>query len=360
MAFSTINKSTSFQNTKLYVGDGSTQSITGVGFQPDLNWIKCRSASENHNWSDSVRGDSGLNTGYYYIMSNNTDQSSSGAGNTLVSALNADGFSIGNNDQVNANTATFVSWNWKAGTTTGITQGGAAITPSAYSFNQTAGFSIIKYSGTLTGSGSTTVPHGLGVAPKMIIFKLLSGADNWAVQNTNLTAGYYMQLNTTIAQTDATGDGALPAPTSDLFSINWKGEWGNSGSDYIAYCFADVKGYSKCGQIEGNLNADGPFVYTGFKPAFLLLKNADNSASGDEWFMEDAARSTYNPTGKKLSANLNNSETTGSWVDIDFLSNGFKIRTSDAGLNEHTMIYMAFASEPLVANVGNSIPATAR
>ena len=140
MAYSTINKSTSFFTPKLHTGNGSTQSITGVGFQPDLNWIKCRSASENHTLVDAVRGDSGLNTGYYYLQSNTTSAEQAHAGNTLVSALNADGFSIGNNDQVNANTATFVSWNWKAGTTTGITQGGAAITPSAYSFNQTAGF----------------------------------------------------------------------------------------------------------------------------------------------------------------------------------------------------------------------------
>ena len=356
MAYANISKPSLHMNSVLYTGNGSTQSITGVGFQPDLNWIKCRSASENHTLVDAVRGDSGLNTGYYYLQSNTTSDSQSGSGNTLVSALNADGFSIGNNDQVNANTATFVAWNWKAGTTTGIA-GSPSITPLGYSFNATSGFSAIKYEG--TGSAAT-LPHGLGVAPSMIIVKALVTSENWAVYHKSLGATKYIELNLTAAAGTSAVMWNDTEPTSTLFTVNTNGGVNTSGNDYIAYCFADVKGYSKFGSFEGNLNADGPFVYTGFKPAFLLLKNADNSASGDEWFMEDAARSTYNPTGIKLSANLNNSETTGSWVDIDFLSNGFKIRTSDQGFNEHTMIYMAFASEPLVANVGSSIPATAR
>ena len=358
MAYANISKPSLHMNTVLYTGNGSTQSITGVGFQPDLNWIKCRSASENHNWSDSVRGDSGLNTGYFYLMCNNTNESSSGSGNTLVSALDADGFSIGNNDQVNANTASFVAWNWKANGAGSSNEDGSIT--STVSANTTAGFSIVKYTG--TGSADT-IGHGLGAVPKMIISKRLDTTSYWITYHEAIGNDKELYLNDTSAASAAANTWNSTTPTSSVWSVATDSN-NTSGGSFISYCFADIKGYSKFGQIEGNLNANGPFVYTGFKPDFLLLKNADNSASGDEWFMEDATRSTYNPTGRKLSANLPNSETgfptPTSWVDIDFLSNGFKIRTSDAGFNEHTMVYMAFASEPLVANVGSSIPATAR
>ena len=150
MAFSTVNKSSLYQSNVLYTGNAGTQSITGVGFQPDLNWIKCRGAAENNVVSDSVRGDSGAASGYYYLHSNSDAVSGSGAGNAYVTALDSDGFSIGNNDQVNVAQA-FTSWNWKAGTTSGITTNGSTtITPTGYSFNATSGFSIVKFTGTAT------------------------------------------------------------------------------------------------------------------------------------------------------------------------------------------------------------------
>ena len=348
MAYATISKPSLHYNTKLYTGNGSTQSITGLGFQPDLNWIKCRDVSENHNISDSVRGDSGANSGYYYITPNANDMQGSGSGNTYVSSLDADGFSIGNNDVVNTNAQPFISWNWKAnGAGSANTDGTINSTVSA---NTIAGFSIVKW--TATGSAST-IGHGLGVAPKMIIGKRLDSAGSWLTYHASLDATDFIKLHDTAATEDNDTVWNDTEPTSSVFSVGT----GFPAGTFIAYCFADVAGFSKMGSFEGNLNADGPFVYTGFKPTFLLLKNADNSASGDEWFMEDATRSTYNPTGKKLSANISNAETTGSWVDIDFLSNGFKIRTSDQGLNEHTMIYMAFG-QTMVGT--NDVPATAR
>ena len=357
MAFTTINKSTDFFKPKIYTGNGSTQSITGVGFQPDLNWIKSRSANENHNIVDAVRGDSGANTGYYYLSSNSSAAQASGTGNTLVSSLDADGFSIGNNDVVNTNSGGYVSWNWKAnGAGSSNTDGSITSTVSA---NTTSKFSIVKW----TGSGANaTIGHGLGAVPTMIIVKNVSTADSYMVYHVGMGANAYNHLETTnAALSPSTAQFQATAPTSSFFYVGTADGTNKSSSDMIAYCFADVIGYSKMGYFEGNLDADGPFVYTGFKPQFILLKNADNSASGDEWFMEDAARSTYNPTGRKVSANLNNSETgyssPSSWVDIDFLSNGFKIRTNDAGFNEHTMIYMCFG-QTLVGT--NNIPGIAR
>ena len=355
MAFTTINKSTDFFKPKIYTGNGSTQSITGVGFQPDLNWIKSRSANENHNIVDAVRGDSGANTGYYYLSSNSSAAQASGTGNTLVSSLDADGFSIGNNDVVNTNSGGYVSWNWKANGAGSSNEDGSIT--STVSANTTAGFSIVKYTG--TGSADT-IGHGLGAVPKMIISKRLDTTSYWITYHEAIGNDKELYLNDTSAASPAANTWNSTTPTSSVWSVATDSN-NTSGGSFISYCFADIKGYSKMGYFEGNLDADGPFVYTGFKPQFILLKNADNSASGDEWFMEDAARSTYNPTGRKVSANLNNSETgyssPSSWVDIDFLSNGFKIRTSDAGFNEHTMIYMCFG-QTLVGT--NNIPGIAR
>ena len=344
-------------NTIKWDGDGSNpRTFTDVGFQPDMTTIKCRDSAQYFYCYDSVRTAGVSNE----IIWNGTEAQGGAGGTTgYMSAFAANGFTVtagsSNDNVVNDGALDYAAGSWKAGTTTGITQGGAAITPSAYSFNQTAGFSIIKYSGTLTGSGNTTVPHGLGVAPKMIIFKLLSGADNWAVQNTNLSAGYYLRLNTTMAQTDATGDGALPAPTSDYFYVNWKGEWGNSGSDYIAYCFADVKGYSKFNRYVGNgSSTNGPFIYTGFRPAWILLKGTQNTW---DWNLYDNKRLGYNTANKVLQPNNSNAEAT---EDIDIYSNGFKIFDSGNRLNQSGYIYAyaAFAEFPLVSS--NSKVGTAR
>ena len=340
MAYTTINKSTDHFFTKMWSGTNAGDTISGIPFQPDLNWTKQRTGTQDHVLVDAVRGVQKT------LFSNATDSEYTLSDG--ITAWTSDGFTHGTNNRYCESSNTFASWNWKAnGAGSANTDGTINSTVSA---NTIAGFSIVKW--TATGSAST-IGHGLGVAPKMIIGKRLDSAGSWLTYHASLDATDFIKLHDTAATEDNDTVWNDTEPTSSVFSVGT----GFPAGTFIAYCFADVAGFSKMGSFEGNLNADGPFVYTGFKPTFLLLKNADNSASGDEWFMEDATRSTYNPTGKKLSANISNAETTGSWVDIDFLSNGFEIRTSDQGLNEHTMIYMAFG-QTMVGT--NDVPATAR
>ena len=349
MAFSTIDKSSLYQGNVIYTGNGSTQSITGVGFQPDLNWIKCRDVTENHNLVDAVRGDSGANTGYYYFSSNLMGPSSSGSGNTLVSALDADGFSIGNNDQVNTNAQPFVSWNWKAnGSGSANTDGSIS---STVSVNTTAGFSIVKW----TGTGATaTVGHGLGVAPRMILIKRLDATTNWVVGHVSMGWTNNMYLNLTNATAADSGSFNDTAPTSSVFTLGSNAESNGSTNDIIAYCFAGIEGYSALGKYLGNGYDDGQFIYTGFKPSWLLYKHS--SGAGNSWIIQDNARNIFNPNQARLLANGNNVEAN---EPIDFLSNGFKMRTNGGFQNGggETYIYAAFG-QPIISNGG--VNATAR
>ena len=346
MAYTTINKSSDYFNTKLYTGNGSAgHSITGVGFQPDFVWLKPRDFSENHALYDSVRG-------VKERLMSNSDEKQETRSNGL-SAFGADGFTVNADNGENKSSEPMVAWNWKAGTTSGLS--GGTITPSSYSFNTTSGFSIIKYTG--TGSNAT-VPHGLGKAPKMILFKdTANTATYWGVYHKEIGNEYRLTLNTNAARQGTSADyWSSTDPSSSLFYIGSNSRANASGAATIAYCFAEIPGFSKIGKYKGNNNADGPFVYTGFKPAFVIIKNFDTTLS---WILLDNKRDTHpNPQKLALFPDTAAAET-GDYL-IDFNSNGFKIRTATGAVNGNAQdfAYIAFAEAPLVGS--NNIPATAR
>lgn len=351
MAYSSIVKPSVYFNTKLYTGNGTNATgITGVGFQPDWVWIKERSSTSPHKLLDAVRGAT------KELESNST--SAEATESTSLQSFDSDGFTVGTNGAVNENSQTYASWNWKAnGSGSANTDG--SINTTATSVNTTAGFSISTYTG--TGSAGATIGHGLGAVPKMIITKKLNGAPNWGVYHAGLgSASKYLELNLNSAeQTDnAVWDGANP--TASLFYVGGDNKTNGSGGNYVAYCFAEKTGYSKFGSYTGNGNSDGTFVYTGFKPAFVMVKKY-SSTSG--WYMNDNKRDAFNVSDSSLFANTNDAEFTSSSLNVDMLSNGFKLRSNNSEVNgnTYTYIYMCFAEEPLVANSGtDGVPATAR
>ena len=355
MAYTTINKSSLNFNTKIYAGNATNNAtVTGVGFQSNFTWLKAISGSQGSqpNWVfDSVRGATKP------LVTNSTAAEDTEAGS--LKSWQSDGFTLGTNNEVNGSSTQYVSWNWKAGTSFSNSAGanGASIA-STGSINTTAGFSIIKYTG--GGSAGATVNHGLGAVPKMIILKRLadSGYD-WVVYHKDKTAGLY--LNNANNNNDSSSNNIWfngAAPTSQVFTIGSDGRQSNSGKDYLAYCFKGVQGYSKFGTYTGNGNADGPFVYLGFKPSFLMVRLTSGS---DDWQILDNKRSPINIVGGYLRPNSD-----GATVNndvIDFTSNGFKLRTSAGSWNPSggTFIYMAFAENPFVTSTDNgSIPTTAR
>ena len=346
MAYTTVNKSGDYFNTKLYTGNGSTQSIN-VGFQPDFTWIKTRSGTtgtEGHRLQDAVRGST------KYLESNGTAQEGTQAQG--VTSFTSTGFNLGTDGSYNYNTAPIASWNWKAnGTGSANTDGSIN---STVSVNTTSGFSIVSYTGNATANA--TVGHGLGVAPSMMIVKKLNGAYNWGIYHKSLTAQKLITFTTGTPDDDASYWNDVE-PTSSVFNLGSGALTNGSGSTMIAYCFTDVQGYSKFSSYTGNGNADGTFVYTGFKPAFVMIKRTD---TGDNWLIKDIKRDPINQMEKRIFPNLSNAEDTGSGGNYDFLSNGFKLRESDAIGNASggTYIYMAFAEAPLVGT--NNVPCTAR
>ena len=346
MAFTTINKSSLHFNTKLYTGNGTTDhAITGVGFQPDWTWLKKRSNADDHILQDVVR------TATKYLISNSNAAEATYAEG--FKSFDSDGFTLGNANNTNQNTHTFVAWNWKANGA-GSSNSSGSIT-STVSVNTTAGFSIVKYTGT---GGTETVGHGLGVTPKMIMVKNLDSSENWGVWHTAIAANKYLGLNQTSAVATNTAIWNNTLPTNAVFSIGNNARTGGS-HNYVAYCFAEKTGFSKFGSYTGNGNADGAFIYTGFKPAFVMFKKSSGTSN---WIIFDQKRGLHNLNDNYLYANANGAEGTSSSSGVDLLSNGFKQRNtySDANTSSGTYVYMAFAEEPLVANVGNSIPATAQ
>jgi len=338
MAYTTIKKPSDYFNTKLYTGNGSTQSITGVNFESDLTWIKSRSSGAWHNLFDAVRGATKR-------LQVNSDGAESTETNSLTS-FDSNGFTVGSSGDVNGSGNSTVAWNWKAGTTSGITQGSATITPSSYSINATSGFSIIKWTGT---NANATIPHGLGVAPKMIIIRRLDSTSDWVVYHSSIGNTKRIVLNSSAVQSGASsGWFNNTSPTANVFSVGTDGGSNGSTDNYIAYCFAEKTGYSKIGDYTGNGNADGTFIYCGFKPAWVMIKP---TTVAQNWQIHDTKRDGYNPNNDNLSSNNSNSEADNKFIDI--VSNGFKLRRSDV-LNESgdPYIYIAFAEEPLVANVG--------
>ena len=341
-------------NTLLWSGDGaSSRALTGVGFQPEMTWIKARNQGYSHQLFDAVRGAGGNSL----QPDRNVQEGVEGTGNGYLSSFDSDGFTVDygtNGFYSNRAGTTYVAWSWDAGGS-GSSNTAGSIT-STVSANPSAGFSIVSYTG--TGSAAT-VGHGLGVAPDLIILKARNlSSSNWKVY-ASVLGDKYLNLNDTTAAADA-GSNIWndTAPTSTVFSIGNDYDVNNSSSTtYIAYCFAEVEGYSKFGSYTGNGSTDGPFVYCGFRPSFLLFKR---SSAAEDWVITDTARRTYNQMNGGLRPNGNYVEFSDDSVAVDFTANGFKIRATDAKTNSSgsTYIFMALAENPFGGS-GVS-PATAR
>jgi hypothetical protein len=336
IGFGLTNQGDDYFNAVLYTGDGTAnRSVTGVGFQPDLVWAKARSAAYYNGLFDNLRSGRAL-------YSNATDAEDT----TEVVAFGSDGFTTPNktSDFINTNSATYVAWNWKAGGT-GVSNTAGTIT-STVSANTTAGFSVATYTGT---GANATVGHGLGAALNMIILKRTNSTNSWQVYHSNANASPAsggLFLNTTDAFTTLSTTWNNTVPTSTVFSIGTAAGTNASGGTYVAYCFAAVPGYSAFGSYTGNGSADGPFVFCGFRPRYIMRKRTDSTSS---WIAQDSARPGYNATTPYTSVLYPNaSDAELSYNEIDILSNGFKIRATDTFGNASggTYIYAAFAEFP--------------
>jgi len=351
MAYTTITDPSAHFQIALYTGNGgsSTQVVTNDGnsnLQPDWIWLKNRTSARWHLVNDSSRGAS------YNIYPNVNDVEDVGGsgGNTTITSFNSDGFTLatdtgdgGWNEQGDSE----VAWQWKSNGGTTSTNSNGAVN-STVQANTTAGFSIVTW----TSAGSTNVGHGLGVAPNLIIIKARNAAENWLVGSDEIVWTKRIRLNLTDASANSSAFGQ--APTSSIFYCYPA----NASYNYVAYCFAEKQGYSKFGSYTGNGNADGAFVYTGFKPAWIMTKRTDATGA---WNIQDLKRSPINVQDNFLQSNDADAEASAGGTGIwDSLSNGFKLRqnlssTNNSGSN---YIYMAFAENPLVAT--NGVPTTAR
>ena len=342
-----INKPNLHFNTLLrtgnYSGGGGTTAITGVGFAPGLMWEKKRNGTSIHSWLDQVRGNG-----------KQLQSESTGAETTTsqYASIDSDGFTVNNSGDYGTS-SNLVSWHWKAnGAGSSNSDGSTTATVSA---NTTAGFSIVSWTG--TGS-ATTLGHGLGTTPQVILVKNRSEVYGWQMYHPGLGGNNkYISINSSDAVATDTASWNNTAPTSSVFSVGASDANNKNTNNIIAYCYAEKKGYSKFGSYIGNGNANGRFVYTGFKPSFVLIKNITDA--GELWEMFDNKRIGYNPKNHRLYASTNDAEDT-SAERLDLLSNGFKIRTTGSHVNESgdTMIYMAFAENPIIGS--NNIPATAK
>ena len=348
MAYTTIDKPTDYFNTVLYTGTGSSHAISGIGFAPDWVWIKSRSDAYAHYVFDVIRGAT------KQVQTNLSDPEATSA-NQLTS-FDSDGFTLGTDVVTNGSSKTFVSWNWLAGGSASSNSDGD--TNTSVSANTTSGFSIVKWTG---DGGATTLGHGLGAVPKWILVKTLDRSENWVVYHVGNDATAPEDKSIRLDGTNAVQDNAThfndTAPTSSVFSVGASNGVNPDGEDQIAYCFAEKKGYSKFGSYEGNGNNDGTFVYTGFKPAWVVTKSIDTTS---HWNCKDNKRSTFNTVDDYHKLNEPTAEDTGvSSHAMDFLSNGFKHRGNNDEVNgSETYIYMAFAESPFVSSGG--IPTTAR
>jgi len=355
MAYTTINKSSLHINTNLYTGTGSNQNITGTGFAADLIWLKERSHSDYHFLCDNVRG-KGSNGHYYNLSSNATGAESNQT--TGINTIGSDGFSITARGEMNENGHTYASWNWKAnGSGSSNTAGGIN---STVSVNTTSGFSIIKYTG--NGSNGSSVGHGLGVVPQVLITKRRNSADEWIVQHYKSTTGNpwddtYCVLNTTAARSGQKSVSGGYTPNANEFYVGNDTVVNGSGSSYVTYAFVGKTGYSKFNSYTGNGNADGTFVYTGFKPAWIMIKRTD---AANQWIMLNNKMSLYNNnTGDELYADSNAAQNSFTDGGADFLSNGFKLRGTNASVNGNNMNYIFMAFGQSIVGT-NNVPATAR
>ena len=341
MAYISFQPSDHF-STKLYTGNGSTQNITGVGHQVDWTWIKYRTDTEGHGLFDRLRG------ALYRLQSNSNIASSSQAG--TVTAFGSDGFSLGNNAEVNANNGSYVSWNWKLnGQGSSNTDG--SINTTYTSANTTSGVSISMYEG--TGSNAS-FGHGLSTAPEFVMVKGLDATSQWFLYSKSVGANKVATLDNASAFTTDTVSWQNTDPTSSVVTIGNDGGTNSSGNTMLAYCFSPIKGFSAMGSYSGTGDVNGAFIYTGFKPAFLWVARTDSS---DGHFLYDNKRSPFNVRGKYLVADGNGTDSNAD--AFDFLSNGFKVRSTATSFNNSSgsYLYMAFADQPLVSS--NGVPATA-
>ena len=336
-------------NTLLYAGaSGAFVAHTGVGFQPDFTWHKSRTGTGWHGLSDSVRGVD-ADPGCKAVYANDTEVEQTST-TEYLDGYQSDGFKTGENGSYGANANNYFAQCWKGSNATAVSNTSGTLT-SSVSANTTSGFSICKYTG---ATGAQTFGHGIGLVPRFIMVKCLDSAEHWRVYHGSLGPSKYLRLNDTIAQQADSGPFSNITPTTTLVYVGGDDGTSKNGEDHIAYCFAEVQGFSKFGEYEGNGNADGTFVYTGFQPALVIVKNADGA---NAWEMRDNKRPGYNLTTGTSYPDATSAEGTG--VGIALYSNGFKCRASGAGQNGSgsTYIYAAWAKFPMVSS--NNIPSTA-
>jgi hypothetical protein len=320
--------------TKTYTGTGSTLGVTGVGFQPDLVWIKDRQGVEDNCLFDRLRNDSAGTTAR--LNSNTTGVEVTGGAFAGVSSFDADGFTLGGNVLTNRGGRDFVAWNWKANGA-GVSNTDGTIT-STVSANTDSGFSIVTYTG--TGSAAT-VGHGLGVVPKMVIVRRRSGVSSWRVMHIGMgTMGSFMAYLENIAAASATALWNSTSPTLSVFSVGTDPDVNGNTSTYVAYCFAEIADFSKFSSYTGNGSATGPSITTDFEPTFLMIKRIDSTG---DWIVHDSARDATNPRTAFLEWNTADAEATGN--DVDFNSTSFQIKSTSATVNASggTYIYMCIA-----------------
>jgi hypothetical protein len=345
---------TDFFNSVLYTGNQpSSNAITGVGFSPNFVWVKNRDATQNHVLFNTSQG---LGQSLYGNLVNSAVTDANG-----ITAFGADGFTVADWSEPNNSGDDYISWNWKAGTSSGIaTDGSTTITPSDYSFNQTSGFSVLKYTG--TGSAAK-MAHGLGATPTMFFLKNLGTSNDWVTYNKYVKAtdpeDWVMRTNNTSAAVDDAAMWNDTQPDDVNISFGSSANTNASANTYVMYCFAPIQGHSIFGRYMGNASVNGPFLQTNFRPRFVILKRLDGTTG---WVMITNPTNTENldADNPMYYMNENNPEGTVSYVKVEFLSNGFKFRDSAATVNTNGghFVYWAFAEFPFVSS--NSIPGDAR
>ena len=342
MAYTAIDDPELFFNTVLYTGDGNNgRTVTGVGFSPDLTWLKSRSETEHHTWNDTVRGaNKQLYSNLSYAEATDTDR---------LQSFDSDGFTLGTDVIVNKDTETFVSWNWLAGSNAANTDGSIN---STVSVNTTSGFSICSWT---HDGGNSTIGHGLGAVPEVIITKERNASGSWNSYFASVGNAHRMVLQGTNAKISSSIWNST-TPTSTVFSMN-----DSISSTMIAYCFTEKKGYSKFGSYTGNGNANGAFAYTGFRPAWLMIKRFDDTS---DWSIYDIKRENFNDGDPQYEFDLqieaNDGAAEGSDGQLGIYSNGFKFKSTDSFTNasDGEYLFMAFAEDPFVNS--NGVPTNAR
>ena len=329
MAYTSIDNPAEYFDIKLWSGTGSEQAISSLEHEPNLVWIKRRDATNNHRLTDSVRG---VTKEIYSDLTDAEDTQAQG-----LKSFDSTGFTLGTNAGYNASGGTYVGWCWKESTT--------------------AGFDIVSYAG--DGVAGRNISHSLGAKPHWMVVKNRSSSVKWAVyheKNTSAPGTDHLQLNSDAATSDDDSTWDDTEPTSSVFRVKGSSATNGSSANYVAYLWAPIQGFSKFSSYVGNGSNSGPMIFTGFKPAMVIFK----STGADNWCIMDNKRDSVNVMDKRLFPNLSNAESTGVSNVVDFLSNGFKLRTSDSSfnLNGQTFIYMAFAESPFVNSSG--VPTNAR